>query len=55
MPLFPQLEAQYTQQMQTDTFGGYDRQLKIPDGEWYNTQNLTTDFAPMLANRKSAG
>ena len=53
--MFPQLEAQYTQQMQTDTFGGYDRQLKIPDGEWYNTRNLTTDFAPMLANRKKRG
>lgn len=55
MPLFPQFEQQYTQQLVTDTFGGYDHQLKIPDGEWYDTWNLTTDFAPMLANRKPRG
>ena len=53
MPLFPQFEQQYTQQILTDTFGGYDHQLKIPDGEWYDTWNLTTDYAPMLANRKA--
>jgi len=55
MPLFPQVEQQYTQQIVTDTFGGYDHQLKIPDGEWYDTKNLTTDYAPMLANRKLRG
>lgn len=55
MPLFPQFEDQYTQQLMTDTFGGYDHQLKIPDGEWYDTWNLTTDFSPMLANRKLRG
>lgn len=55
MPLYPQFEQQYTQQLVTDTFGGYDHQLKIPDGEWYDTWNLTTDFAPMIANRKPRG
>jgi len=55
MPLFPQFEPQYTQQLMTDTFGGYNHQLKIPDGEWYDTKNLTTDYAPMLANRKPRG
>ena len=52
MPLYPQFEQQYTQQLLTDTFGGYDHQLKIPDGEWYDTMNMTTDYAPMMANRK---
>lgn len=55
MPLYPKWEQQYTQQALTDTFGGYDHQLKIPDGEWYETKNLTTDYAPMLANRKKRG
>ncbi|MBR2582416.1 MAG: hypothetical protein IKD61_03375 [Oscillospiraceae bacterium] len=55
MPLYPQFEPQYTQQIMTDTFGGYDHQLKIPDGEWYDTWNVTTDYAPMLANRKLRG
>ena len=55
MPLFPQFEPQNTQQLVTDTFYGYDHQYKIPDGEWYDTFNLTTDYAPMLANRKLRG
>ena len=55
MPLFPQFEQQYTQQLVTDTFGGYNHQLKLPDGEWYETWNLTTDYAPMMANRKPRG
>lgn len=55
MPLFPQFEQQYTQQLLTDTFGGYNHQLKIPDGEWFDTKNLTTDYAPLLANRKKRG
>ena len=55
MPIFPQFQQQYTQQAVTDTFGGYNHQLKIPDGEWYDTRNLTTDYAPMLANRKLRG
>lgn len=55
MPIFPQFQQQYTQQVVTDTFGGYNHQLKIPDGEWYDTRNLTTDYAPMLANRKLRG
>ena len=55
MPLFPQVDAQYTQKITTDTFGGYNHILKVPDGEWYDTKNLTTDFAPMLANRKPRG
>ena len=55
MPLYPQFEPQYTQQLMTDAFGGYDHRLRIPDGEWYDTKNLTSDYAPMVANRKQRG
>lgn len=55
MPLFPQVNPQQTDQIMTDTFAGYDHQLKIPDGEWYDTKNLTSDYAPMMANRKPRG
>ena len=55
MPLYPQVDSQYTMQVVTDTFGGYNHQLKVPDGEWYDTKNLTSDYAPMLANRKLRG
>ena len=55
MPIYPRIRAQYTQQVLTDCFGGYDRRLKIPDGAFFDTKNLTTDFAPLLANRRARG
>lgn len=35
----------------TDTFAGYNHQLKINAGEWYDCKNLTSKYYPMLANR----
>lgn len=35
----------------TDIFLGYNHNLKILDGEWFNTKNLTTSYYPVLANR----
>ncbi|MBR0040968.1 MAG: hypothetical protein IJP64_06285 [Oscillospiraceae bacterium] len=55
MPVFPTVDQQYTQQLVTDTFAGYDHQLKIPDGEWYDTKNLSSDHAPLMASRKPRG
>ena len=55
MPLFPKLHSQFTQQELIDSFRGYDHRLKIPDGAWYDTKNLTTDYAPLLANRPKRG
>lgn len=55
MPIYPRVSPQFTQQVLTDSFGGYDHRLKIPDGEFYDTKNLTTDHAPMLANRRPRG
>jgi len=39
----------------TDVFQGYNHRLKIADGEFYDTQNLTTSYYPLLANRKKRG
>lgn len=39
----------------TDTFMGYNHNLKINAGEWFDCTNLTTDLYPLLANRKSRG
>ena len=55
MPLFPKLRGQFTQQELIDSFRGYDHRLKIPDGAWYDTKNLSTDLAPLLANRGRRG
>lgn len=52
MPFYPTLAEGYTQRLVTDAFAGYNHRLKINDGEFYNTHNLTTDYYPMLANRK---
>lgn len=39
----------------TDTFYGYNHNLKIGPGEFYDTKNLTSAYFPMLANRKKRG
>lgn len=52
MPFYPTLTEGYIQRQLTDVFAGYNHNLKINDGEFYDTRNLCTDFYPMLANRK---
>lgn len=39
----------------TDTFYGYNHNLKIGDGEWYDTTNLSTDYYPLLSQRAKRG
>lgn len=52
MPLYPCVRAQLTEQELIDCFGGYDHRLRVPDGAWYDTKNLSTDHAPLLSTRK---
>lgn len=39
----------------TEVFRGYNHNLRAGDGEFYDMQNLTSDFFPVLANRRSRG
>lgn len=55
MPHYPSLRGGLTEQDVIDSFGGYDHRLRIADGAWYDTRNLTSDFAPMLASRPRRG
>lgn len=55
MPRLPVLANTQNQQILTDTFAGYNHNLKIADGEFYNTENLSTEMFPMLANRRKRG
>jgi len=55
MPRLPVLAGAPSQQILTDTFAGYNHNLKIADGEYYNTENLSTEMFPMLANRRKRG
>lgn len=53
--LFPTFDYEYTDRSVTDTFAGYNHQLKISEGEFYNTENLTSEYYPLLAERRKRG
>ena len=55
MPFYPVLKEVNTKRIVTDTFAGYNRNLKIEDGEFFNTQNLSTALHPVFTNRKKRG
>lgn len=48
---FTTIEPRGTSRDMTDAFYGYNHKLKIRRGEFYNTENLTSAYFPMLANR----
>ena len=39
----------------TDVFAGYNHKLRIADGEFYDTKNLTNDSYPLLSTRRKRG
>lgn len=51
MPFYPTLQESGGYQRITDTFMGYNHNLRIADGEWYDCMNLTSDYYPLMANR----
>ena len=55
MPQLPTLDYEYTDREVTDTFAGYNHKLKICAGEFYDTENLTSAYYPLLAERKKRG
>lgn len=48
---YPRLSSRRSDRVVTDTFAGYDHNMKIPDGEWYDTKNLTAMRYPMFSPR----
>lgn len=52
MPTYPTIPETARSQQVTDTFGGYNHNLKIPEGEFYEMENLCGDDYPLLATRK---
>lgn len=55
MPRLPMLSGTPSQKILTDTFAGYNHNLKIGNGEFYDTENLSTALYPLLANRRKRG
>lgn len=55
MPYLPELMEGAQTRTMTEVFGGYNRNLKINEGEWYHEENLTCDHYPLFAERKKRG
>ena len=55
MPFYPSLKEVNTKRLVTDTFSGYNHNLKIKDGEFYDTMNLSTKNFPLFENREKRG
>lgn len=52
MPLYmPELYEERATRQMTSVFGGLNRGARIPDGEWADMKNLTSDQYPLMATR----
>ena len=52
---FPALQPLAGSRQQVSAFLGLDRRLKIPEGAFYETENLTADHYPVLSTRSPRG
>ena len=56
MPIYyPQLDASSATRDFQEQFLGYNHNLRISDGEFYDMQNMTGDYYPVLSPRKKRG
>lgn len=56
MPIYyPQLETSSATRDFQEQFLGYNHNLRIADGEFYDMQNMTGDYYPVLSPRKKRG
>ena len=51
MPTYVTIPESSAVEIVTDTFGGYNHNLKISDGEFFDMKNLTSDYYPLMGNR----
>lgn len=52
---YPTLYAKENSRQMVDTFKGYNHNLRIGNGEWFNMQNLTSNHYPVLSPRGRRG
>lgn len=52
---YPKLRTIQTSRQMVDTFKGYNHNLRINDGEFYDMKNMTSDYYPVLSPRKKRG
>ena len=55
MPFLPQINTSNTSREFIDTFAGYNHNHKIGAGQFFDTENLTNDYYPLLSTRKKRG
>ena len=52
---YPKLRVPQTSRQMVDTFKGYNHNLRIDDGEFFDMKNMTSDYYPVLSPRKKRG
>lgn len=52
---YPTLYVKEKSRQMTDSFLGYNHNLRISDGEFFDMKNLTSDFYPVLSPRPARG
>ena len=52
---YPKLRELKTNRQIVDTFRGYNHNLRISDGEFFDMKNMTSDYYPILAPRGKRG
>lgn len=52
---YPQLKVQPATRQMVDIFRGYNHNLRISDGEFYDMKNMTSDYYPVLSPRGARG
>ena len=52
---YPQLKVQPTTRQMVDAFRGYNHNLRISNGEFFDMKNMTSDYYPVLSPRGKRG
>ena len=52
---YPKLRELQASRQMVDTFRGYNHNLRISDGEFFDMKNMTSDYYPVLSPRKKRG
>ena len=52
---YPMLHTTESSRQMVDTFRGYNHNLRIKDGEFFDMKNMTSDSYPVLSPRKKRG
>lgn len=55
MPYYPTLAENNSSVEAIDVFRGYNHNLRINDGEWFDCENLSLDSYPVMSSRKKRG